>query len=390
MAMQVGVAPVGSRVTAVFRVRGVRFWLLGGGFGLLYQIPTLINVWTSPENLALRIYGTVLLAVVYLAFLVLPPILWSAPRFARWSAVAAYAALTLALFPVLHEQIVWIWILVVAVAAAVFESAWEFIPLLVAVLLAMQVVIVVAHGEPFLYISMLVTASLGIVMQIMNRQLITLRSLREANAEIARLAVVEERARFSRDLHDVLGHSLTVVAVKSELAAKLVERDPAGALNELADIERLSRNALTDLRAAVSNYREASLETELVAARRALAAAGIHATLPERTPDIPAQAASFFAWVIREGVTNVVRHSNARHCVIKVDSRHISITDDGTIGGGSSTSGTAKDGGNGLRGLRERAETVGATVSAGPIDAGGATGSEMGDGFRLEATMPDE
>lgn len=383
-------APVEARIRTAFRVRGVWFWLLGGGFALTYQVPTLIDLWTSSAPVHVRVYGTVILAFVFAAFLVLPPILWASSRVVRWCAVVGYGMLTLALIPLLHSQIVWVWILVVGVAAVVFESPWEFFPLLAVALLGMQVFIFFAEGEPFLYISVLVTASVGIVMHIMNRQLATLRSLRAANAEIARLAVVEERARFSRDLHDVLGHSLTVVAVKSELAAKLVDRDPARTRSELADIERLSRDALSDLRAAVSNYREMSLDTELVSAGRALAAAGIRIHMPSAAPEVPPEVANLFGWVIREGVTNVIRHSGARHCAIEISPRYVRVTDDGTGGETAEARAGRVISGNGLRGLRERAASVGATISAGPLDSDPASTEGDGGGFRLEATVSHE
>lgn len=171
----------------------------------------------------------------------------------------------------------------------------------------------------------------------------------------------------------MLGHSLTVVTVKSELAAKLIDRDPVGARHELADIERLSREALRDLRAAVSDYRDVSLGTELASARTALTAAGIEAVLPTTTSGVPHDRAAFFAWVLREAVTNVIRHSGARHCVVDLQPDRLLVTDDGV--GAASGDG----GGNGLRGLRERARSVGATITAGPADGG----------FRVEARMPD-
>ncbi len=364
-------APVEARIRTAFRVRGVWFWLLGGGFALTYQIPTLIDLWTSSAPVPVRVYGTVILALVFAAFLVLPPILWTSSRVVRWCAIVSYGALTLPLIPLLHSQIVWVWILVVGVAAVVLESPWEFFPLLVVALLTMQVFIYFAEGEPFLYISVLVTASVGIVMHIMNRQLATLRSLRAANAEIARLAVVEERERFSRDLHDVLGHSLTVVAVKSELATKLVMKDPGSAQRELQDIEQLARESLVDLRAAVSNYRDATWEVELASARRALESAGIELSLPAAAPEVPGEVRTLFAWVLREGVTNVIRHSGAVHCIVEMDDHHLAVIDDGV--GGAPTDGT----GNGLRGLRERAAAAGATLIAGPSE----------HGYRLEVVI---
>lgn len=182
------------------------------------------------------------------------------------------------------------------------------------------------------------------------------RALSVSRAENAELAVIAERNRMARDLHDILGHSLTVITVKSELAGRLLE---AGAVDkaqaEVADLERLSRDALADVRRAVEGYREISLSGELARARDALAAAGIRAILPSTTDDVSGDKRELFAWLIREGVTNVIRHSGAATCRIEVGADRASVSDDG---GGST--GAA---GNGLRGLRERADAAGLAVT---------------------------
>jgi two-component system sensor histidine kinase DesK len=184
--------------------------------------------------------------------------------------------------------------------------------------------------------------------------------LQAAQQEIRRLAVAEERARTARDLHDILGHSLTVVAVKAELAGRLLELDPARAATEIADVERLARQALADVRGTVGAYRGVSLTTELAGARSALAAAGIVAELPEAVPSLPAERDELFGWTVREGVTNVVRHSGARRCEIRADPGAVEVRDDGR--GPTGEPGAA---GHGLVGLRERARRLDATVTVG-------------------------
>ena len=139
-----------------------------------------------------------------------------------------------------------------------------------------------------------------------------------AQLENARLAVDNERTRFARDLHDILGHSLTVITVKAELAQKLLDVDVDRARAEIADLERLSRDALTDVRRAVEGYRDITLPGELVRARVALRAAEIDADLPNSTDDVPSELRELFAWTVREGVTNVIRHSGARHCEVRL------------------------------------------------------------------------
>jgi two-component system, NarL family, sensor histidine kinase DesK len=190
--------------------------------------------------------------------------------------------------------------------------------------------------------------------------------LRAARDEIATLAVAEERARMARDLHDVLGHSLTTITVKAGLARRLLESsgDDQRAIAELRDVEQLSRTALAEVRSTVSGYRKASLPAELVGARAALQAAEIEADLPQAVDNVPASMQEPFAYVLREAVTNVIRHSGARRCEVRLGESWIEIRDDGS-GVGSSGSG------GGLAGLEERLAKVGGSLSAGSGPAGG-------------------
>jgi len=190
-----------------------------------------------------------------------------------------------------------------------------------------------------------------------------------ARQDFAELAVQEERNRFARDLHDILGHSLTVITVKAELAQRLIAANPDRATSEVADVEQLARSALADVRAAVAGYRELSLAGELVAARAALQAADIRAELPNTVDEVPEEYREVFAWVVREGVTNVVRHSGAKKCTIRLNAHQIEVLDDGK---GSGPGGGAS--GHGLIGLRERADQAGASLSV---------GKSPDDGFRL-------
>ncbi len=194
--------------------------------------------------------------------------------------------------------------------------------------------------------------------------------LAEARSEITRLAVAEERSRFARDLHDILGHSLTVVAVKAELAGRLVRLDPDRAEREIADVERLSREALANVRTALAGSREVTLLGEVANARSALDAAGIEAELPHALDDVPADRRELFGWVVREGVTNVIRHSGATRCRVYVTDREVKITDNGR----GPLSGSPVDGarpGVGLMGLRDRVEAFGAALTVGRATEGG-------------------
>jgi two-component system sensor histidine kinase DesK len=188
------------------------------------------------------------------------------------------------------------------------------------------------------------------------------RRLVQAREELAHLAVANERARIAADLHDILGHSLTVVTVKAELAQRLLDVDLDKARAELGDLETLARDALSDVRATAMGVRGISLPGEIAAARSALAAAHVAAELPGAADEVPSRFRELFAWTIREAVTNIVRHSRATRCEVRLSVDSVEIVDDG-VGADPAASG-----GQGLTGLRRRAEALGATLSAGRRD----------------------
>jgi two-component system sensor histidine kinase DesK len=199
--------------------------------------------------------------------------------------------------------------------------------------------------------------------------------LTDAREELARSAVAEERMRFARDLHDLLGHSLSLIALKSELAGRLAERDPVRARQEMADVEDAARRALAEVRDAVSGYRQVSLGQALAEARSALSAAGIALRAPAPGDPLPAAVDAVFGWVVREATTNVLRHSAARSVTVDLartgDGVTLTVTDDGRGGSGPP--------GAGLSGLAERVEALGGRLETGAAD---------GRGFRLAAVVP--
>ncbi|WGX98949.1 sensor histidine kinase [Nocardioides sp. L-11A] len=207
-----------------------------------------------------------------------------------------------------------------------------------------------------------VAASIAVfgVRSMMNRNIELIR----AHAANAALAAESERNRLARDLHDILGHSLTVITIKAELAGRLFDADPERARAELGDLERLSRDALADVRRAVEGFRGLTLPGEIARARTALAAAQIDATLPNSTDEVPTEARELFAWTVREAVTNVVRHSGARHCEVRLTSQAVEVRDDGR--------GVPVDAGrgSGLTGLQERAAAGGATLVTRSLEPG--------------------
>ncbi|MFD7640123.1 sensor histidine kinase [Kitasatospora sp. NPDC059795] len=227
----------------------------------------------------------------------------------------------------------------------------------------------------------------GLAMLGMQRLVATMRELREARTAVAHLAASEERLRLARDLHDLLGHSLSLIAIKSELTGRLMDAGKAAeARAQVADIEQVARQSLTDVREAVSGFRRPTLAVELAAARTALSASQIELDadprLLDERPGLGTDESVALAWALREAVTNIVRHGvGATRCTVHLDEtweddgRHavLDIVDNGP-GPGKSLPG------NGLSGLRERLEQVGGRLDAGPAG--------RGKGFRLRALVP--
>jgi two-component system, NarL family, sensor histidine kinase DesK len=185
------------------------------------------------------------------------------------------------------------------------------------------------------------------------------RKLRKANEEIEHLAKVAERERIARDLHDVLGHTLSVITLKSELAGKLIDRDPQRAGKEILEVSEISRQALSEVRDAIRGYRAKGLAAELAQAKSTLEIAGLSVQCDAATTvKLPAMQESVLSLAVREAVTNVVRHAQARTCRLRLEQQNgscqLEIQDDGR--------GSSNGEGNGLRGMRERVEMLGGTL----------------------------
>jgi two-component system sensor histidine kinase DesK len=212
---------------------------------------------------------------------------------------------------------------------------------------------------------------------VVSRMAETNAELMAAREELAHLAVVSERLRFSRDLHDLLGHSLTVIRAKSELASRIAEDDPSRAGREMAEVEAVARQALSEVRDAVGGYRRPTLGAEVANARAALAAAGIDAEVAADGLTIGSDLDETLGWVLREAVTNVVRHSGAQRCVVEAvadDSGvRLEVVDDG-LGRAA-----AVNLGHGLTGARERLAAVGGTLEL---------ANTPGRGFSVLARVP--
>ncbi|MGY3202700.1 sensor histidine kinase [Streptomyces sp. TE5632] len=205
----------------------------------------------------------------------------------------------------------------------------------------------------------------------------TVYELDEARETRTRLAVAEERLRFGRDLHDVMGRNLAVIALKSELAVQLAQRERPEAVTQMVEVQRLAHEAQREVREVVRGYREADLGSELAGAKGVLDAAGIDCTVTGSTAGLPAQVQSALGWVVREAVTNVLRHGDARRCAVGIrvlkGRTVLTVENDGVPENGGSGRGS------GLVGLCERLAEIGGTLRAGPT----------GDGrFLLTAEVP--
>ncbi|HEU5470922.1 MAG TPA: histidine kinase [Actinophytocola sp.] len=224
------------------------------------------------------------------------------------------------------------------------------------------------------------TAVVGLVVFGISRLAQLVTELHVARVEIAQIVVMQERLRFARDVHDLLGYSISAIALKSELAHRLVTKDPDRAGAEITDILSISRQALADVRTLSSNYRELSLADECRSAKWVLASAGIEVRMSLSEPALPVPVGTVLATVLREGVTNILRHSKAERCEITVaqtgGTASIEIVNDGA---GTLSPTADLIGGEGLRNLAARAGELGGALTAGRIGE---------QNFRLRADIP--
>ncbi|WP_233563467.1 sensor histidine kinase [Micromonospora musae] len=228
--------------------------------------------------------------------------------------------------------------------------------------------------------SLLVTGGVGVSVALVNWFQVWFWDLlveaRDGQRAQAGLAAAQERLRFARDVHDVLGHSLTVIALKAELAARLAEVDAERAAREAGEVQRLALSALAEVREAVHGYRSVDLGEQLDAVAAVLRSSGIRCTVAPPPADLPPAAASDLAAVLREAGTNLLRHSRAGWCRIEIvrdgDVARLTVANDGAAGGGPDERST------GLRGLTDRLAGVGGRLRV----------RREENVFTLEATVP--
>lgn len=334
-------------------------------FVLLY-IPTVIyDVVVSDRGVAARTVLVLLLVAYGVGWMVAPRWLWSSGS-DNVNTLVCLALIAIGLVIVFWLGMSSAGLLVYIMSTvAVALPAWRAIVIDGSVVLALATTMYLTQDLPRDGSELLTLLSISLGMLAVGRMMRANRALSLAQEEIAALARTEERGRLARDLHDILGHSLTTITLKAGVARRLLESSSADrALEEIREIEHLTRQALGDVRATASGYREVSLSAEVVGARAALHAAGVEADLPNAVDNVRPELQGVFGYVLREAITNVLRHAAATRCSVRLGDTWLEVWDNGR-GAGVGVPGT------GLKGLAERLAPHGGTVLAGPLADGG-------------------
>jgi two-component system, NarL family, sensor histidine kinase DesK len=369
--------PPENRKQALIKLAWIGIWLLYLGA----PVSDLAAGHHRPAVTALAAAGLAGFVLAYLALVFLRTGTGTGSAPERWvcEVLAALTALSALLSATLGKDwlVLFVYVAVACGAALPVERSRWAVPAVTALLAGLGPVLD-SGGE--LYPSLVIPALLGGFAMSGVKQLVrTMQELREARRTVAHLAATEERLRLARDLHDLLGHSLSLITLKSELAGRMLPGRPEDAAAQVADIERVSRQALVDVRGAVSGYRRPTLAAETASARTALASAGVTARfhVPETIPGLDPDGEGALAWALREATTNVVRHSGAAICTVALTvaggTAELTVSDDGR--GPSAGRGP----GNGLTGLSERLLLAGGSL---------ATARSGDGGFALTATVP--
>ncbi len=298
---------------------------------------------------------------------------WTQAHF--WLALVLFGALAILVLTFsLFYGPAWLWLFigVSAIAGVLLPLRRAFIAIVILTLLPLFLVVTLHGGINnvdlwWLLALMLLVRGLGLDMIGVTRMGGALRELHLARQELARLAVIEERERLSRDLHDLLGQTLSMITLKSELARCLVAEEPERCAQELTEIECAARQTLREVRKTVAGYRQPTLAHELDGARQILEAAGILYDIEQPDCAFAPACDTILAWTVREGVTNVIHHSHARRCWVHLIQNQewtgIEVLNDGEPRERSVQKQAHR--GNGLPGLRERADVLGGTIEAG-------------------------
>lgn len=301
-----------------------------------------------------------------------------------WFALLVALVLALSLFD--SPSWLWLFVCVAAIAGLIFPLRAAAV-IIVLLTLGCLILGIVRLGWVQAIPLALLVRGLGIDMVGLILLMGLVRQLHRQQRALAQMAATEERLRVARDLHDLLGQTLSVITLKSALAGRLVTADPPRAAREIQEVEQVARMTLREVRAAIAGYRQLSLRNELQGAQQILQAADIVVTLPQDSVSVdgamalPPAVDTALAWVVREGVTNVLRHSEATHCQIALtyapESVQMEISNDGCR-----QPGKAGAPGNGIAGLMERVRALGGQLVVEPRP------NEQTTGFRLWVAIP--
>ena len=291
--------------------------------------------------------------LVIVVFLLGSTLVMHWPEWGLWLWLAGLIAsiITLGLFPDARP----VYFAPFITCVAVTLIAWRHAVIVVIATTMTGLGITLIQGDLFGVIMVLMALALALTVGLGIRYDNTRAALRRAEERTAVLAVAAERERIGRDLHDILGHSLTTIAVKADLAQRLASRDPVATAAQIGEIASIARQALKDVRTTAAGMREVRLASEIAAARSVLTAAGLECRAPVALPMLTDADSELLGYVVREAVTNVVRHSGATRCLIEADADGVTVTDNGTGFNG-------RRGGSGLTGLRQRTEQAGGTL----------------------------
>ena len=374
----------------------IRFWRLYAQAWLvclLFPIVFLVQTPLAPVRLLIAVAGLIIFVIVYTWFMWPHPVNSVVRARSGFPAshllFAGLVVLTLSLSLAYGSAFLWLFVGVSAVAGVALSIPGAFVSVIGLTLLTLGLSVGISGGianTDWLYVIPLVLLVRGLGLDIVGLARLSdaLRELHAARNELARQAVIEERLRLARDLHDLLGHTLSMIALKSELAGRLIEKDAPQAAQEIREVESAARQALREVREAVAGYRQPTLQTELAGARQILEAAGITCTIENDNEVLPPIVDAVLAWTVREGVTNVIRHSRARSCTIRVGSENgeacVEVVNDGCREHAPHSTQTRT--GTGLSGLTERVTTQGGQIEAGPLP------SENNPRFRLWVELP--
>jgi two-component system sensor histidine kinase DesK len=354
----------------------VHVWLIC----LIFPVATLVQVRPDVPGLAIVGAGLAVYVAFYIWFMRQHPLASLTDPGRREPvtqlAIALVTLLALMLSFLFGPTFLWLLVGVSMVAGRTLEPFSAHLIATVLPLLTIGIGLLLS-GSPdttdwlhILPLALLIRA-LGLNMLGLSLQFRVIRELKAAQEDLARRAAVEERLRLARDLHDLLGHTLSLIVLKSELAGRLVNKEPGHAAQEIRELETVARQALREVRQAVAEYRQLTLYGELDGARQMLEAAGITFALQNTIDAMPPSIEAVLAWVVREGVTNVIRHSRAHQCTMRLtrDERFIwaEITNDGCF----EQTDEDQRAGSGLSGLTERVTAQGGTLQVMPATTNG-------------------